>query len=189
MGVPQILFYLLTILWIGSEALNSYMLLARDPEQKKDFGTFAMIWVVVLMSVAIAFTSPLFKIPLIMNNQELLTSLGIILIVIGVAIRRYAIKTLGKFFTMNVVIQDDHRLCRTGLYRYIRHPAYTGMIIAFLGIGIGVGNWLALFIPVVPVTITLLHRIKLEEHALIETFGKDYLDYKKDVKCLFPFTY
>ncbi len=180
---------MLTIIWIGSEAFNSFMLLARGPEQKKDFGTFIMIWVVVILSVAIAFTSPLFNVPLIMDNQELLTSLGIILIVIGVAIRRLAINTLGKFFTMNVVIQDDHRLCRAGLYQYIRHPAYTGMIIAFLGVGIGVGNWLAFFIPVVPVTITLLHRIKLEERALIETFGKDYMNYKMEVKCLFPFIY
>ena len=180
---------MLTIIWIGSEAYNSFRLLARGPEQKKDFGTFIMIWVVVILSVAIAFTSPLFNVPLIMDNQELLTSLGIILIVTGVAVRRLAIKTLGKFFTMNVVIQDDHRLCRSGLYQHIRHPAYTGMIIAFLGVGIGVGNWLALFIPVMPVTITLLHRIKLEERALMETFGNDYLDYKKEVKCLFPLIY
>jgi protein-S-isoprenylcysteine O-methyltransferase Ste14 len=185
----QILFYMLTIIWIGSEAYNSFRLLARNPEQKKDYGTLIMIWVVVIVSVAIAFTSPLFKIPLITGDQAVLTSLGIILIVIGVTIRRYAITTLGKFFTMNVVIQEDHHLCRTGLYQHVRHPAYTGMIIAFFGIGIGVGNWLALFIPVVPVTFVLLHRIRLEERALIETFGEDYMNYKKNVKCLFPFIY
>ena len=189
MSMMPALFYLVTIIWIGSEAFNSIRLFARDTAVQKDSGTFILIWVVVIVSVTLAFLSPLMEIPQIIPHPEVSTSTGMVLIVLGVVIRRRAITTLGKFFTMNVVIREDHRLCRDGIYRYLRHPAYTGMIIAFLGVGIGVGNWLSLFVPVVPVTVTLLHRIKLEERALTEAFGEDFVDYKKKVKCLFPFIY
>jgi Isoprenylcysteine carboxyl methyltransferase (ICMT) family len=57
-------------------------------------------------------------------------------------IRWIAILTL-HFFTVSVTIRDGHRLIRHGIYSVIRHPAYIGWIIFYMGIGLAIGNWLS----------------------------------------------
>ena len=68
--------------------------------------------------------------------SELSASLGRGLLVVGIIIRWSAIYTLGKYFTGTVMIKDDHRLVQNGLYRYLRHPAYAGALLAHLGLGL-----------------------------------------------------
>jgi protein-S-isoprenylcysteine O-methyltransferase Ste14 len=68
----------------------------------------------------------------ISTGSSLLASLGPSLLVAGIAVRWTAIHTLGKYFTSTVVIKNDHRLIRAGLYKYLRHPAYTGALVAHL---------------------------------------------------------
>ena len=64
--------------------------------------------------------------------------------VVGIAIRWYAIVYLGRFFTVNVAIAADHRLIDSGPYRFVRHPSYIGALMAFLGLGLTLGNWVSL---------------------------------------------
>ena len=71
---------------------------------------------------------------------ELSASLGLGLLVVGIIIRWSAIYTLGKYFTGTVMIKDDHRLVQNGLYRYLRHPAYAGALLAHLGLGLSFSN-------------------------------------------------
>jgi protein-S-isoprenylcysteine O-methyltransferase Ste14 len=75
---------------------------------------------------------------------------GLGLLILGIVIRSIAIHTLGKFFTGTVVIKNDHQLIRTGLYRYLRHPAYTGTLLAHLGFGLAFANWFSLLLSTVP---------------------------------------
>src|SRR2546430_10814721 len=60
---------------------------------------------------------------------------GLTLLLAGIIIRGTAIYTLGKFFTGTVLIKNDHRLIKCGVYRHLRHPAYTGALLAHLGLG------------------------------------------------------
>jgi protein-S-isoprenylcysteine O-methyltransferase Ste14 len=114
---------------------------------------------------------------------------GLALLVAGVAVRRHAVRTLGKFFTGTVVIRDDHRLVRAGLYRHVRHPAYAGALLAHLGLGLSFSNWFTLAFSVVPYSVAAAYRIRIEERALREAFGEDYADYARRTKRLIPGVY
>lgn len=114
---------------------------------------------------------------------------GLVLLVVGVAIRWRAIYTLGKFFTCTVLIREDHRLLRTGLYRHVRHPAYTGTLVAHLGLGLSFTNWYSLGLSLVPYAVAASYRISVEERALREAFGEEYESYASSTKRLIPKVY
>lgn len=122
-------------------------------------------------------------------GSNLMATLGVSLLVTGVAIRWTAIHTLGKYFTGTVVIKDDHQLIRTGLYRHLRHPAYTGALIAHLGLGLSFINWFSLALSVVPFMVAALYRIHVEEQALAEAFGEEDRAYSLETKRLIPKLY
>lgn len=125
----------------------------------------------------------------IQAGSNLIALLGLSLLVAGVAIRWTAVHTLGKYFTSTVLIKDDHRLIRTGLYKHLRHPAYTGALVAHLGLGLSFSNWFSLALSSVPFLVAAVYRIHVEEQALNEAFGKEYLAYSRNTKRLIPKLY
>jgi len=108
---------------------------------------------------------------------------------VGVVFRGYAILYLGRFFTPNVTIVEQHRLIQGGPYRFIRHPTYAGTLLAFLGIALSLGNAASLIIIVVPIVAVLWWRMRIEEAALKEAFGDQYRVYMQRTKRLVPFIY
>ena len=94
---------------------------------------------------------------------------------------------LGKFFSAVVGIQKDQQVIEKGLYKYVRHPSYTGALIIFIGLGLALQSWAAV------ITLTLLfiiaygYRIYVEEKALISELGEPYIEYKKRTKRLIPY--
>lgn len=115
--------------------------------------------------------------------------LGITLLLVGLAIRWTAINTLGKYFTGKVLIKSDHQLVRNGLYKHLRHPSYTGALIAHLGLGLAFSNWFSLAASTVPFFVAALYRMHVEEKALMHAFGEEYLTYSKGTKRLLPKLY
>ena len=103
--------------------------------------------------------------------------------------RWYSIGYLGKFFTVDVAIHSEHHIIESGPYRFIRHPSYTGALIAFFGLGLSIGNWISFLIFTIPTTIAFLLRIKVEEQALAEALGEQYRSYQQRTKRLIPFIY
>jgi protein-S-isoprenylcysteine O-methyltransferase len=115
--------------------------------------------------------------------------LGVALLVAGVAVRWSAIRALGKFFTGVVLIREDHRLLRAGLYRHVRHPSYTGSLVAHLGLGLSFANWFSLAFSTVPFVLAASYRIRVEERALREAFGAEYDAYARETKRLIPWVF
>ena len=114
---------------------------------------------------------------------------GVVLLVLGYAIRGAAILTLGKYFTGLVVIKSDHQFIRTGLYKHLRHPAYTGTLLAHLGLGLSFANWFSLGLSSIPFVIVALYRMRVEEQALEGAFGAEYVAHAKATKRLIPGLY
>ena len=114
---------------------------------------------------------------------------GILAAFAGVLLRWSAILTLKQYFTLDVAILDDHRIVKSGLYRHIRHPSYTGFLLRYLGGGLAFANWLSLLIIFLPMMIAILYRIKIEERALTQAFGKEYVDYVRVTSRLVPKLY
>jgi protein-S-isoprenylcysteine O-methyltransferase len=114
---------------------------------------------------------------------------GFILFLSGLALRWYSIGYLGRYFTVDVSIATEHKLIDSGPYRYIRHPSYTGALLAFIGLGFCFGNWLTIFFLTVPIIAAFLWRIQIEERALAEALGENYRNYARRTKALIPRVY
>ncbi|RMD63854.1 isoprenylcysteine carboxylmethyltransferase family protein, partial [Candidatus Parcubacteria bacterium] len=114
---------------------------------------------------------------------------GMVLIGLGLLVRWLAVFTLRQYFTSNVRIDRDQQLIEKGVYRLVRHPAYTGSLLSFLGLGLAFNNWLSLLVIFLPILLAFLNRIRVEERALEQAFGQAYADYRQRVKRLIPFVY
>jgi len=114
---------------------------------------------------------------------------GVALFVIGLFLRWYSIIHLGRFFTVDVAIAADHQLVDTGPYRFVRHPSYTGALLAFIGFGMVMRNWASVLLISGPIFFAFLYRIHVEERALLAALGDRYRAYGKKTKRLIPFVY
>ena len=96
----------------------------------------------------------------------------------GMAFRLWAVQTLGAFFRTSVVVQDGHKLVTAGPYRWLRHPAYTGVIVTVVGLGLALGNWVSLAAMAILPTLAIAWRMHVEEQALTEQFGDAYKTFR-----------
>jgi len=115
--------------------------------------------------------------------------LGFFIIALGLFIRLIAIRTLAEQFTYTVKIIDKHELIISGIYKYIRHPSYSGQALIFLGCGLAFSNWLSILLLFVPSFIASLYRMSVEEKVLMDYFSDQYADYMKETKRLIPLVY
>lgn len=98
------------------------------------------------------------------------------------------IEQLSTNNTENENIQGQHQLVKTGMYGYVRHPLYFGVIIMLIGALVYLPNYSTLIL-VVTTFIYLPLGVRLEENKLIAEFGEQYLQYRKEVKMLVPFVF
>lgn len=181
-------FYGLVLLWVGGELWLDWRKRAGPGAQRRDRGSLRLLSIVIYLSIAVAvwlsfrgwlrfsaaLSAPLFW-------------LGIALMAAGLAFRWWAIRVLDRFFTVDVAVHDDHRLVRSGPYRWLRHPSYTGALTTFFGFALALGNWASLIVVMAPVVLAFLRRIRVEEQALREAFPMDYDRYSRETKRLLPF--
>ena len=97
----------------------------------------------------------------------------------GVLIRFLSVLTLGKHFAADIGVHREKELVTDGLYRWIRHPSYTGEIVAFLGVGLVFQHIPASFFITILPAAAFIYRAIVEEKMLLEEFGAEYEEYKK----------
>lgn len=115
--------------------------------------------------------------------------IGAVLIWCGMALRLWAVFTLGKFFRVTLTIQASHHVVTNGPYKYVRHPSYTGLLLVLIGLGVGLNDWLSLASIVILCGWALHQRIVVEERLLTSTLGSEYQEYTSHTKRLIPFIY
>jgi protein-S-isoprenylcysteine O-methyltransferase Ste14 len=113
-------------------------------------------------------------------------ALGLALVWAGFGLRIWAIATLGRFFRRIVVVQEEHVVVRTGPYRLIRHPAYTGNLVMYAGLGLALVNLLSLAVLIVLPVAGHLPRIRVEEAELTRGLGEPYRLYAAETSRLVP---
>jgi protein-S-isoprenylcysteine O-methyltransferase Ste14 len=112
--------------------------------------------------------------------------LGIAIAWLGVLLRVWAVWSLGRFFQREVMIQTDHVVWRGGPYRMLRHPAYAGTLVSYLGFGLAIGSWVGALVWVAIVAAGYVPRIRVEEAELTRALGDSYRDYARTTARLVP---
>lgn len=69
------------------------------------------------------------------------TWFGSALVLGGTIFRQWAIRTLGRYFTRQVLVSADQTVVENGPYRWVRHPSYTGATLQAAGVGFALGSW------------------------------------------------
>jgi protein-S-isoprenylcysteine O-methyltransferase Ste14 len=115
------------------------------------------------------------------------SSTGLIVMVLGVALRLWSFRTLGRFFTFTVQTSRDQPVIASGPYRVIRHPGYAGLLLIIAGIGLTVDNWGSFVALTAAFSVGLGYRIVIEERALSRDLGGRYQEYARSRKRLVPF--
>ena len=121
-----------------------------------------------------------------LDIPEALRWVGLVLVVAGIAFSLWAIATLGRHYDLELEIHRDHELVRTGPYRFVRHPVYTGLDLHFAGACLATGNLLLIAGTLLLTYPALYLRAKTEERLLRERFGAAYDAYARDVGMLVP---
>jgi protein-S-isoprenylcysteine O-methyltransferase Ste14 len=187
-GLPAVLFYFAYALWLGSELAGAVLIPRRrrrgKAKVKRDRGSAILIGLSVFISVSVTFNFGILNIgPL----PDWVFYPGILLMILGVVIRQYAIAVLGRFFSLTVRVAEDHRVVDKGPYYLVRHPSYTGVMLTFIGLGLAVQSWPATLILLLVFALAYGYRMLVEEKILTTQLGQEYIDYMRRTKRLIPF--
>lgn len=118
-------------------------------------------------------------------DQMWIVWLGFGVTVTGLAFTCWARVVLGQNWSGVVQLKQDHELIVRGPYSFVRHPIYTGLLVAFFGTALAIGEWHAL-IGVALLAMAFWRKLRLEERWLCELFGEPYRNYMRRVKALVP---
>jgi protein-S-isoprenylcysteine O-methyltransferase Ste14 len=162
---------------------------AKGASDIRDASSIAWLNIVIYGSLAISLTLAFSGYGIVDFHRGLLAWTGLFLILAGIVLRWWAILTLKRLFTVNVAIHQHHHLVKIGVYRLIRHPAYSGALLSFLGIAVSMSNWIILLFVVFPIAGAFSYRMRVEERALIDAFGAEYENYIRTTKRLIPWVY
>jgi protein-S-isoprenylcysteine O-methyltransferase Ste14 len=108
---------------------------------------------------------------------------------LGLLLRWWSFVSLGKYFTVVLKTSQDQPVVERGPYRVLRHPSYTGLLLAFAGGGLMWGNWVSTVGAVVLVLIALLRRLLAEERALESATGDRYREFAAHRARLIPYVW
>ena len=103
----------------------------------------------------------------------------------GLLFSVWARQYLGTNWSGAVTIKKGHDLVTGGPYAWVRHPIYTGLLLAILGTAVAVGEWRAI-VAVAAASFALWRKLRLEEHWMIQQFGEAYHAYRRNVRALIP---
>ena len=183
------LFLVISIIWVTFEIILSRRKRQSGENKKQDGSSLRVLWITLILSIFLGIYLSQFSIGKISIHLSIIHYLGLILIIAGLIIRWFAILELKEFFTVTVAIQKDHRVVNSGLYKYIRHPAYLGSLLSFLGLGFALQNWISILVIFIPIFGALSYRIHVEENVLNTEFGEEYSKYSSRTKKLIPWVY
>lgn len=185
----RIAFWILLAVYWASETLFLLRMRAggdaRDRPDDRDSSRVLAVLFTVAWAAAFALSHVT---PFSFNSRGVIRA-GLLLMCLGELLRWWSIATLGRFFTVNVAIRGAHRVIDSGPYRWVRHPSYTAILLFHLGAGLALDNALSVIGIMLPATLALLNRIRVEESVLRASLGDAYGAYMKRTKRLVPAVY
>jgi protein-S-isoprenylcysteine O-methyltransferase Ste14 len=154
-----------------------------------DRGSLTVIMLAGWIGMMGAFVVAGFQKFLVTHGQNAWFAAGLITLLSGSLLRRHCWRMLGQHFTGNVKASPDQPVVERGVYRWVRHPSYTGGMLMYMGTGLALTNWLSLLIITVAGASAYLYRVRVEEQALQESLGGRYQEYMRRTKRFVPFVF
>ncbi len=154
-----------------------------------DAGTMRTLWWTAVLSISAGVLVALWPLGPHLPTNVPWRTVSATVFALGAALRWWAIIHLGRFFTVDIALARDHRVVDTGPYRAVRHPSYTGLLMMYVGLALSLNSVVALPVILIPVTVSLLYRMRTEETALLGALGEDYSAYCRRTKRLVPLVY
>jgi protein-S-isoprenylcysteine O-methyltransferase Ste14 len=115
--------------------------------------------------------------------------LGVVIGWLGLLLRWWSFASLGSYFTLVVKASEDQPVVERGPYRVLRHPSYTGLLLAMTGAGLMLGNWVSVVGAAGLVLIALIYRLRIEERALGAALGDRYRQFAAGRARLIPYVW
>jgi protein-S-isoprenylcysteine O-methyltransferase Ste14 len=140
---------------------------------------FMLLWGAVFQ------TGPLAKRIIPLNVTWI--AVGLALICAGIAFAVWARVTLGRNWSGIVTVKQDHQLIRTGPYAIVRHPIYSGLLLAIIGTAVSLGK-IRGFLAVVVILVGWWLKWRAEENFMVQEFGEQYEQYRRQTPALIPFS-
>lgn len=176
------------ILWFLSELVGGRIIPALRRRgtkiERRDNGSALFIVGGIILSVFIAYSFAASGIAML---PGWVSWVGIALMLAGIIIRQWSIAVLGRYFSPVVGIQEGQKVVKTGPYRLVRHPSYTGALLIIVGIGLALQSWGAVLVLLVISGLSYGYRIKREEKVLVSELGDEYIQYMKTTKKIIPY--
>lgn len=142
---------------------------------RKDKRSLLLFWITIPLSLSAGFFTAKYG---DWSTQNIWTAIaGLSLFLIGIIIRWISILQLRKEFTVDVSVGENHQLKKNGIYKRLRHPSYSGLLMICYGLSISMNSLSSMLVICIPITLVLLYRIKTEESLLLKEFGSAYRDY------------
>ena len=181
----QLLYLLLAAVWLGS------LPFIKRTIYKQSISSYLQQTVVFGTGLYLLFGSP--TTPDWFNQPMLPVTLSIALAGLGMAIcgvgfSIWARLTLGENWSSSPTIKQDHALIVSGPYRAVRHPIYTGFLLALLGSALQHGL-VRSFLAVLTCAVSLYFKVSVEEELMVRRFGEAYLRYRRNVSAFVPFLF
>jgi protein-S-isoprenylcysteine O-methyltransferase Ste14 len=114
---------------------------------------------------------------------------GLVVGWLGLLLRWWSFVALGKYFTVIVRTRENQPVVDRGPYRVLRHPSYSGLLLAITGGGLMWGNWVSTTVAVVLVSIALVYRLRREERVLTAALGDPYRQFAAERARLIPYVW
>jgi len=181
--------YLFTVLWIAFLVYWQVMAIRAKATQRLEpmASRVARILMFGAGLVLISFPLPAAWLNLYLWSQDRVTFwAGAALTLAGLLFCIWARVHLGRNWSRSVTIKKDHELIVTGPYAMVRHPIYSGLLLALAGTVMAVAQLRAV-LGFVPITISLWYKLRLEEKWMREQFGEKYEAYSSRVSALVPY--
>ena len=177
-------------LWVGSEVWIGIATRTRHSTGNvRDRGTMRLLWIVLFTTITAGIWISETMESNLPGGAPWLEVAALLVLIGGLALRWSAIASLGKSFSSNVAIHATQKVLKTGLYRWMRHPSYTGLMLCIFAVALHTRNWISMLVIVPPCFAAVSYRIYVEEIALREHFGEEYVAYSRETKRLVPGLY
>jgi len=188
-GPGLIIFDLTIFVWVASELFGAILIprirgRGGSVKVRRDRGSKFLILFTVWVSVTVALAFGYGSVGVL---PDWVFYPGIVLMWLGVLFRQWAIAVLGRFFSLNVRVVNDHRVVDKRPYGLVRHPSNAGVLITFIGLGLAVQSWGALLVLLGVFSLSFGYRMRVEERTLLSELGEDYAQYMRRTKRLMPF--